>query len=162
MSTPRPAVKIGGRCCRGCWAAALLASMASFLYPVIRFLNPPPVTEAPVNEVDAGKVQDLKPNSGKIVKFGDKPAHAGARQRDRVEGVFGRMHAFALHRAISRLDRPDLVRLPQRHLRPERQSRLGPAAQSARGVCGEHPRRRSLDFAAGIGGHDDRENNPMA
>ncbi len=50
------------------------ASMASFLYPVIRFLNPPAVTEAAVNEVDAGKVQDLKPNSGKIVKFGNKPA----------------------------------------------------------------------------------------
>jgi cytochrome b6-f complex iron-sulfur subunit len=51
-----------------------LASMASFLYPVIRFLNPPAVTEAAVNEVAAGKVQDLKPNSGKIVKFGNKPA----------------------------------------------------------------------------------------
>ena len=27
-----------------------------------------------MNEVVAGKVQDLKPNSGKIVKFGNKPA----------------------------------------------------------------------------------------
>ena len=51
-----------------------LASMASFLYPVIRFLNPPLITEAAVNEVSGGKVQDLKPNSGKIVKFGNKPA----------------------------------------------------------------------------------------
>jgi Rieske Fe-S protein len=50
------------------------ASFASFLYPVIRFLEPPRITEAPVNEVAAGKVQDLKPNSGKIVKFGTKPA----------------------------------------------------------------------------------------
>jgi|SRR5579864_2134156 len=50
------------------------ASLASFFYPVIRFLNPPHVTEAAVNEVDAGKVGDLKPNSGKIVKFGNKPA----------------------------------------------------------------------------------------
>ncbi len=50
------------------------ASMISFLYPVVRFLNPPAVTEAAVNEVDAGKVQDLKPNSGKIVRFGNKPA----------------------------------------------------------------------------------------
>jgi cytochrome b6-f complex iron-sulfur subunit len=52
----------------------VLASMASFLYPVIRFLNPPLITEAAVNEVLAGKVQDLKPNSGKIVRFGNKPA----------------------------------------------------------------------------------------
>jgi len=50
------------------------ASLASFFYPVVRFLNPPPVSEASVNEVSAGKVQDLKPNSGKIVKFGNKPA----------------------------------------------------------------------------------------
>ncbi len=51
-----------------------IASLASFLYPVIRFLNPPQVSEAAVNEVVAGQVKDLKPNSGKIVKFGNKPA----------------------------------------------------------------------------------------
>src|ERR1035437_4583043 len=50
------------------------ASLASFFYPVARFLDPPKVAEVSVNEVDAGKVQDLKPNSGKIVKFGNKPA----------------------------------------------------------------------------------------
>jgi Rieske Fe-S protein len=52
----------------------VIATFGSFLYPVIRFLNPPQVSEAAVNEVVAGKVQDLKPNSGKIVKFGNKPA----------------------------------------------------------------------------------------
>ena len=50
------------------------ASLASFFYPVARFLDPPMVAEVSVNEVAAGKVQDLKPNSGKIVKFGNKPA----------------------------------------------------------------------------------------
>ena len=50
------------------------ASLASFFYPVACFLDPPRVAEVSVNEVDAGKVQDLKPNSGKIVKFGNKPA----------------------------------------------------------------------------------------
>lgn len=48
-------------------------SVASFLYPIIRFLNPPPSAEAAVNEVVAAKVQDLAPNSGKIVRFGDNP-----------------------------------------------------------------------------------------
>ena len=52
----------------------IAASLASFFYPVIRFLNPPVVAEAAVNEVAAGKIEDLKPNSGKIVKFGNKPA----------------------------------------------------------------------------------------
>ena len=52
----------------------VIASMGSFFYPVVRFLNPPHIAEASINEVVAGKVQDLKPNSGKIVKFGNKPA----------------------------------------------------------------------------------------
>jgi Rieske Fe-S protein len=48
-------------------------SLTSFIYPVVRFLNPPPVSEAPVNEVVAGRAQDLSPNDGKIVRFGDSP-----------------------------------------------------------------------------------------
>jgi hypothetical protein len=54
--------------------AGVTALLASFFYPVLRFLNPPHITEAAVNEVAAGKVEDLKPNSGKIIKFGNKPA----------------------------------------------------------------------------------------
>ena len=50
------------------------ASVLSFLYPAVKFMNPPTVPEASTNEVSAGKVQDLKPNSGKIVKFGSRPA----------------------------------------------------------------------------------------
>jgi cytochrome b6-f complex iron-sulfur subunit len=50
-----------------------LASLASFLYPVVRFMNPPSVSEASVNEVAAGKSQDFKTNSGKILKFGSRP-----------------------------------------------------------------------------------------
>ncbi len=52
----------------------IAASLASFFYPVACFLNPPQVAEASVDEVVAGKVQDLKPNSGRIVRFGTKPA----------------------------------------------------------------------------------------
>lgn len=51
----------------------LAASFASFLYPVVRFVMPPAVPEAAVNEVGAGSVHDLRPNSAKIVKFGSKP-----------------------------------------------------------------------------------------
>ena len=49
------------------------ASVGSFVYPVLRFVDPPAVPEAVVNEVAAGKVQDFKVNSGKIVKFGSRP-----------------------------------------------------------------------------------------
>jgi len=36
-------------------------------------MSPPEMPEASVNEVSAGKVQDLRPNNGKIVKFGSLP-----------------------------------------------------------------------------------------
>jgi Rieske Fe-S protein len=51
----------------------LISSFASFLYPVLRFLDPPAVAQASVNEVSAGKIGDLKPHSGKIIRFGNRP-----------------------------------------------------------------------------------------
>ena len=51
-----------------------VASVVSFLYPAFKFMLPPAIPEASTNEVAAGKVQDLKSNSGKIVKFGSRPA----------------------------------------------------------------------------------------
>jgi cytochrome b6-f complex iron-sulfur subunit len=55
-------------------SGGVAASLGSFFFPVVRFLNPPKVTEAAVDEVMAGKVSEMKPNSGKIIKFGNKPA----------------------------------------------------------------------------------------
>ncbi len=49
------------------------ASVVSFLYPVLRFVMPPAVPEAAVDEVNAGSAQDLKPNSARMVKFGSRP-----------------------------------------------------------------------------------------
>ena len=89
-----------------------LASMASFLYPVVRFLNPPLITEAAINEVAAGKVQDLKPNSGKIIKFGNKPALLVRVSETEWKAFLGCMHAFKLYRPISGFHQADLVRLP--------------------------------------------------
>ena len=50
-----------------------VASVVSFLFPAFKFMNPPSVPEAAVNEASAAKAGDLKPNAGKIVKFGSKP-----------------------------------------------------------------------------------------
>lgn len=52
----------------------IFASLASFLYPVFRFMTPPQLAEASVNEVIAGKIQEFKVNAGRIVKFGSTPA----------------------------------------------------------------------------------------
>ena len=51
----------------------LTASLGSFVYPVLRFIMPPAVPEAPVHEVAAGKLTDFAPNSSKIIKFGSRP-----------------------------------------------------------------------------------------
>jgi len=40
---------------------------------VLRFLAPPPVAEATANTVVAAKIGELRPNSGKIFKFGRRP-----------------------------------------------------------------------------------------
>jgi cytochrome b6-f complex iron-sulfur subunit len=51
----------------------LLASIAAFLYPVVRYLNPPRTADLGGDSVVAGKVGELKPNSGKIFRFGSRP-----------------------------------------------------------------------------------------
>ena len=58
---------------RGLLGGGFLASLASFLYPVIRYMNPPAVPEASVNEATVAKVQEFALNSGKIVRFGARP-----------------------------------------------------------------------------------------
>jgi Rieske Fe-S protein len=52
----------------------LLASAASFLYPVLKFVMPPQVAESMELSVVAAKVGELAPNSAKIFKFGNRPA----------------------------------------------------------------------------------------
>jgi Rieske Fe-S protein len=51
----------------------LLALFASVFYPIIAFLKPPVQAEVEVKSVSGGKVGELEPESGKIVKFGTKP-----------------------------------------------------------------------------------------
>lgn len=52
----------------------LFASVVSFVYPVLRYLIPPPVADLGSDEVVASKVGDLKPNGSKIFRFGTRPA----------------------------------------------------------------------------------------
>jgi hypothetical protein len=51
----------------------LLASLISFVYPLFRYLVPPPVADLGGDEVVAAKVGDLKMNSAKIFRFGNRP-----------------------------------------------------------------------------------------
>jgi cytochrome b6-f complex iron-sulfur subunit len=53
---------------------SLLAAVASFLYPVIRYLIPPRQAESLAKRVMAAKVGELAPNSAKLFRFGSSPA----------------------------------------------------------------------------------------
>jgi cytochrome b6-f complex iron-sulfur subunit len=50
-----------------------VATLAAILYPVIRFMVPPRIVESSASSVVAAKVNEIKPNEGKIFKFGSKP-----------------------------------------------------------------------------------------
>jgi len=54
--------------------SGVVASIASFIYPAVRYMIPPPVAESTSRFVVAAKANELKRNSGKIFKFGSKPA----------------------------------------------------------------------------------------
>jgi cytochrome b6-f complex iron-sulfur subunit len=50
-----------------------LATLGAILYPVIRFMIPPRVVESSAASVVAAKTTEIKPNEGRIFKFGSKP-----------------------------------------------------------------------------------------
>ena len=47
--------------------------LGSTIYPILRFVMPPAVSEAATSSVVAGQVGELKPNAGKIFRFGQRP-----------------------------------------------------------------------------------------
>jgi len=51
----------------------VVASVASFLYPVLRYVLPPASADLGAGSVLAGTVAELKPNAAKIFRFGSKP-----------------------------------------------------------------------------------------
>jgi len=54
-------------------SGGILAFLGSVFYPVVRYLTPPEVHEAVATNVVAATVSELKPNSGKIFRFGSRP-----------------------------------------------------------------------------------------
>jgi Rieske Fe-S protein len=54
--------------------SGVLASIVAFLYPALDYILPPPVAESTSRTVVAAKADELKNNTGKVFKFGSKPA----------------------------------------------------------------------------------------
>ena len=53
--------------------SGFLATAVAFLYPVLRYLVPPKLSDVGGDAVVAGRVGELKPNSGNIFRFGNRP-----------------------------------------------------------------------------------------
>jgi len=51
----------------------ILALLGSIFFPILQYVMPPPIPQAEQNDVVAGKVGELEPNSGKVFRFGNKP-----------------------------------------------------------------------------------------
>jgi cytochrome b6-f complex iron-sulfur subunit len=49
------------------------AMCAAILYPVLRYISPPDVPEAQTNSTVAARDGELKPNEGRIFRFGSRP-----------------------------------------------------------------------------------------
>jgi cytochrome b6-f complex iron-sulfur subunit len=50
-----------------------VASLMSFVYPVLRYMVPPETTDMGGDSVIAGKVSELKANAAKVFRFGSRP-----------------------------------------------------------------------------------------
>ena len=53
--------------------AGVIGFAASVFYPILSYLKPPKQSEVQVTSVSAGKLSDFPKDSGKIVRFGNKP-----------------------------------------------------------------------------------------
>ena len=50
-----------------------IAWLGALFFPVFKYLEPPEVEEVKVSNVKVGAVDDMEKDSGKIIKFGNKP-----------------------------------------------------------------------------------------
>jgi len=69
-------------------SVGFVSTAVAIVYPVSRFLVPPPSGEPATATIVAGKSAALKPNTGIIVPFGSKPAIV-------VRTGDGELHAFS-------------------------------------------------------------------
>jgi Rieske Fe-S protein len=82
----------------------LVASAASFLYPIIKYFVPPKVADMGGDAVLAAKTSELKPNTAKTFRFGTRPGlliEIGA-------GEYRAMSATCTHLGCTVQYRPDL------------------------------------------------------
>ena len=84
--------------------AGVVGTLGSVGYPIVKYLLPPPDSDAAPESVVAAKDGELAPNSGKIVRFGVKPALLIRR----ADGSYGAFFASCTHLDCTVQYRPDL------------------------------------------------------
>ena len=67
--------------------AGTLATLGAVFYPIVRFMIPPKVVESSASSVVACKTVEIRPNEGKIFKFGSRPGLL-------IQGAPGKYRAF--------------------------------------------------------------------
>jgi len=81
----------------------LIASAASFLYPILKYLIPPKLPDFGTEAVLAARVADMKPNEGIIFRFGTKPGLL----IEEAPGKYTAMVAVCTHLGCTVQYRPD-------------------------------------------------------
>ena len=104
MESPEPYTRQRRRVVEFLLGGGLFATVASFLYPVFRYLVPPQVANLGGEEVVAGKTGDCKPNSSKIFRFATRPALLIVT----AEGEYRALSAVCTHLGCTVQYRPDL------------------------------------------------------
>ncbi len=84
-----------------------LAWLGSVLYPIFAYFKVPKQTEAAPSSVSAGSLKDLKPNQGKVFRFGNEPGIL-------INTPDGKLHAFSAvctHLQCTVQYRPDMEKI---------------------------------------------------
>ena len=110
----------------------ILASLASFLYPVLRYFVPPAVVDLGGDEVVAAKMRRFEAEYRENLPLWQPSGPVDPEQRRHLSRSLRHLYPPRLHGAISPRSARDLVRMPQRHLRSEWPQRFRPSAQTAR------------------------------
>ncbi|MCK9426096.1 MAG: Rieske (2Fe-2S) protein [Ignavibacteriaceae bacterium] len=68
-------------------STSIVGFFASVLYPIVSYLNPPKQNEVEVSTVLAGKISDFEKDSGKIIRFGNKPVLVIRTEKDEFKAL---------------------------------------------------------------------------
>ena len=118
-----------------------VAFVLSVVYPVASYLVPPTVGESTAgNRHAAHQARRREAQYGTDLQVRQPPGDSDPHHERRPPGLLGDLHPPELHGAVPAGSQPDLVRLPQRPLRPERQERRGPAAATTGRLRGQRAR----------------------